>query len=290
MSDILVCPRGEGGFANKLFQVAAAMAVARRVGGRVLLCRSKWVASGPSYQRAHHDDFDEAFGAFEKADAFEPTVQIRERPCAHKAYLRPLFETIAVASIRRPCSLLMRGFFHNAAHIDDHIVRELDRKLALPRPAARPMCIFIHIRLGDYVSSSAFSFDLQIYYSRAAALLKHLLGRPAEFAAVVFTDDSARHPLLRRYMDAMSLEDFARVHVECGGDPYEAMQQMRACGGGGICAPSTFSWWAARLSAVDAPERRFAMPCMFSNYLNVPLVHAEYAFAQPPTLTIVPVW
>jgi hypothetical protein len=290
MSDILICPRGEGGFANKLFQIAAAIAVARRVGGRVLLCRSKWIASGPSYQRAHHDDFEDAFGAFDKTSSFEPTMQVREVACAHKAFLRPLFDTIPLQKIKRPCALLMRGFFHNAAHIDDRVVGQLVAKLRLPAMEPRQNCVFIHVRLGDYVASTAFSFDLEIYYSRAVAHIKHALGDPARHHAVVFTDDKETHPILKRYMDAMRLDDFASADVQCGGDPYTAMQQMRACAAGGVCAPSTFSWWAARLSAFDAPDRKFTMPCMFSNYLNLPVVHAEYAFAPPPALTIVPVW
>jgi hypothetical protein len=49
MGEVVICPRGEGGLANKLFQVAAAIAIALRVGGRVVLCRSKWIPSGSSY-------------------------------------------------------------------------------------------------------------------------------------------------------------------------------------------------------------------------------------------------
>jgi len=290
MSEIVICPRGEGGLANKLFQEGAAMAIALRVGGRVVLCRSKWIPSGPSYQRAHHDDYEEAFAAFEKVDCFQPTVQIRELPCENKSYLRPLFETVPPSRLRAPCSLLVRGFFHNSAHLDDRVVRALADKLSLPAcpPAART--VFVHVRLGDYVASSAFSFDLEIYYSRASAHMKHMIGNPSTHKAVIFTDDKPSHPLLAKYVRAMELGEFASVETRCGGDPYRALQDMRACASGGICAPSTFSWWAARLSALDDPARRFIMPCMFSNYLDKPLVHSEYAFAQPPTLTLVPVW
>lgn len=293
MSEVLICPRTQGGFGNKLFQVCAALAVAMETDGRVVLCASKWIRAGPSYQRKHHDDLEDAFGGFDRMDPFPKTLDVHEKPLPNRTYMRPLWETVPIASIRAPCAIMIRGFFQHAGHITDKLLQVLCAKLRLPPvPSPARPCMFVHVRLGDYVQSPGFNFDLTVYYARSMTAFKALVGAAVrDIELVLFTDDKGTSKLLSRYMDVMRTDEFASVRTECGGDPYVSLQDMRACSWGGICAPSTFSWWAARLSAFDQPTGRFFfIPSIFSNLCDHLTVHSQLAFADPPTLHIVPVW
>ena len=282
--DITVSVRGVGGLANKLFQVAAATAVAQKVGGRVVLSRNKWVEAGPKYQRAHND-IDEVFGAIEKVNNISATRTFRENMDeTSNMYDKPLFETINIHLIRPGDIVLLYGFFQNPQHLTD-IGSIFVPILRLPRVPMHANTAFIHVRLGDYVGSRAWSFDLSIYYARAAAALLHT--RP-ETNIMLFTDGKASDAILRRYIRSMRIQP-ERLTIRSGGDPYVCLQEMRGCEWGGICGPSTFSWWAAWLSNFDSSYgKRFFFPNIFANTIEIPIVHAKYVFSD--IITVVPVW
>jgi hypothetical protein len=99
---------------------------------------------------------------------------------------------------------------------------------------------FLHVRRGDYLhpSNAHHAVDLSAYWRTCLALMD-----PAWTCFVVSDDmDWCRRELVGIVGDAwkgqwlFSPTDLSDV---------ETFFWMRACGKGGICANSTFSWWAA---------------------------------------------
>jgi hypothetical protein len=281
----IVTVSGRGGLGNKLFQIAAAMAVAKRIGGKVVLYRSLWAAAQQKSQR--HPELDTVFSAFERADRpAERTFTHREFTSDRQKY-HALFDDQRLCSLPPRTIIQLKGFFQHADHITD-VIRDLARTIRLPYSPPIPNCAFVHVRLGDYLGTTCWSFDLTVYYSRAIAVIAQRI--PNSAAIVIFTDDRHDHPKLIAYTSLLRMH-FADISISTATDHLVALQDMRACGLGGICAPSTFSWWAARLSHHDRPTKHFVLPNIFGQYHDDDsILHDAFFFASPETITPVPVW
>jgi hypothetical protein len=93
---------------------------------------------------------------------------------------------------------------------------------------------FLHIRGGDYVGNKFHDVLLESYYTRA---VRHF---PSDTLFYIFTNDveyAKKHAVLQNIQCK-----FAECSDEC-----MALEWMKQCTRGGICANSSFSWWAAVL-------------------------------------------
>jgi hypothetical protein len=99
---------------------------------------------------------------------------------------------------------------------------------------------FLHVRRGDYLHplNAHHAVDLTEYWRTC------LREMPAECTCFVVSDDMA---WCRRELVGIVGDCWKGEWLWCpeGLSDVETFFWMRACGKGGICANSTFSWWAA---------------------------------------------
>lgn len=119
----------------------------------------------------------------------------------------------------------------------------------LPLPPDPVDAVFLHVRGGDYVGHPLHHVPLASYYERA---VRHF--PPGTLFHVVTNDPAYAEQVLPQGIRYEMLEL----------DDADAFQHMRACHLGGICANSSFSWWAAVLS----PSRPIVIPSRWTNSIE----------------------
>jgi hypothetical protein len=156
----------------------------------------------------------------------------------------------------------------------------------VPRPAALTGLesryrnfAFLHVRRGDYLLPVCrhHYVDLRAYYRYALALFAD-----SDTRILVCSDDIewCRETLPAEYSDLISTDRWEFL----GGDvtDFDTLRAMTACGRGGICANSTFSWWGAYWSvgraAVAQHKGIYTMPAVWG------------APPLPPTRNLYPDW
>ncbi len=111
---------------------------------------------------------------------------------------------------------------------------------------------FLHVRRGDYLhpANRHHALDLRDYYKRCLQTFPHNL------PCFVVSDDMEWCKVQLPAMDPQ------RTWVWCPSDmpDTEVLFWMAACGHGGICANSTFSWWAAKLGHESRKKGTYYMP------------------------------
>ena len=119
-----------------------------------------------------------------------------------------------------------------------------DREISKQKP------IVVHLRRGDYLSHwESFGLLGYEYYRNALAVMYRILGPRTVW---VFSDDERGAKSLLEKMHAPGIV----LSAPAGSDPVESLYLMSQ-GSGIIIANSTFSWWAAALSA---PSTRVIVP------------------------------
>ena len=266
-----------GGLGNQMFQYAMGLAVACRVGGRVLL-DTDFVASGLAHRNF---ELDTAFvGPFQQAAPEERRSVLGWRAPFRKAMgrraasflwgRRVLVERDSdfspmPADLSAPVYLV--GYWQSESYFLN-VAQELRDRLsfvppdaanvALQRKISANESVAVHIRRGDYAQVSSITEWHGLcpisYYERAA---NWLLARRRNLRFFVFSDDldwtkeKIRLPAECTYVD-----------INRDGSSFNDMRLMSSCRHQ-VIANSTFSWWAAWLNPnpeklVIAPERWLA--------------------------------
>jgi hypothetical protein len=135
------------------------------------------------------------------------------------------------------CNTLFRGYYQCVSYIHPDVYPLV--RACLPRIDQIDDAIFIHIRLGDYTSIPETKLD-DTYYTRAIQLFPSV-------ELHVFSDDieGAKH-----------IVNCATQYIDC--DEVVGLAMMSKYTLGGICANSSFSWWASQLN--NSPCKRIVMP------------------------------
>jgi hypothetical protein len=248
-----------GGLGNQMFQYAAGLGLAERLGTRLLVDAS-WFFPAPDPDRSYELS---AFG-------IEPTIGLADRLRLalrrktvhrepHYAY-DPLLETLRGAVVLDGYWQHERYFAHCAA-----AVREAFRfRQALPPGHARLLeeieaeeSVSLHVRRGDYTAPKRqrrFGLLPLAYYEAALA---HIQERVPAARFTVFSDD------LDWCREHLGEERFRYCPAGTGA---EDMRLMAACKHN-IVANSSFSWWGAwlnpsRAKIVVAPKEWFQEPTL----------------------------
>jgi hypothetical protein len=243
----------QGGLANLLFEVAAADYVANALGRAVGFSE----ACTPATQHSSKNYFETVLKAWSHPMALstDPVV------CKERSYAMVEKETWTATLGAVPADRWVRleGYFQNYQYIRPEFVAQI----VLPPPAPlEPTAAFLHIRGGDYVRHWLHDVGLNDgdYYRRAMALF------PPDTHFYVFTNDYA-------YASSVPwIKDPTKHTWMHGLDEEHALATMAACPRGGICANSTFSWWAAYLQKARGGAGTWVLP---SKWFNDPFIYIE---------------
>ena len=223
-------PVRKGGLGNQLFQVAAAFVYAKETG------RELWIPK--EEQSNSHNRLNLDYG---KLFAELGTLGSMNSVNTYTRYPgEPTFGPWDSMEISG--NLLLDGYFQWYPAIRPH-EEEIREKLlkGLGKPTPSNTRIGIHVRRGDYLHSAfkdIFPVQPLSYYEAALKLVLK-----EGFEVWVFSDDMGwcREQRVFRELPGVMFVD----------EPNEiaALGLMATCGGGMICANSTFSWWGAFLGA-----------------------------------------
>jgi hypothetical protein len=266
-----------GGLGNQIFQYAMGLAVATRLGGRLLL-DTDFVGSGLAPRKF---ELDKAFvGPFQSATPEDRHAVLGWRVYFRSVMGRPAAAFLwgkqvvverspdfspALARLARPVYLV--GYWQSESYFLN-VTQELrDRLNFVPPDAANAALlremdscesVAIHIRRGDYAEVGSITTCHGLvppsYYERAVEWLSR---RRQNLRFFLFSDDldwarnNIKLPAECTYVD-----------INRDGLAFNDMRLMSGCRHQ-VIANSTFSWWAAWLNSnqgkfVIAPERWFA--------------------------------
>lgn len=117
--------------------------------------------------------------------------------------------------------------------------------------------VSVHVRRGDYLSSTTHQPTSAAYYTKAIEMMKSKVSNPVFF---VFSDDIAwcQHNL--------DMPNAQYVNHNFGSQSYIDMQLMSRCRHN-VIANSSFSWWGAWLN--NNPDKNVIAPKMWLEKLNI---------------------
>jgi hypothetical protein len=235
----------QGGLGNQLFQYAAGLTLASRLGGELWLTPTQENKhSGKDYRGTLYRR-GKAIGPdgkpvgeivfHEHGESFDPWSpdQYKGIPfLCIKGYFQNL------PAIESQISLIRSDLFHALSNIRT----SLRQKYHLHNP--RQTC-FIHVRRGDYLNQKPGTFWVQdmSYYVPALQVIKQRTSGPRRW--MVISDDIA-WCRTQPWLSAPPFE-FADEPEELHG-----LMLMSMCEGGAIIANSSFSWWGAMLGCRES--------------------------------------
>lgn len=209
----------QGGLGNQLFIAAAALRFAQMSGRPFALCR-KAFKDNPHSSQNYMDTI------------FKHFPQVQSVPMHWCSVVTSLAECTQTKSTLVP---RLRGYFQTA----DHVTDEFKRLLTLPAPESlEDSAVLMHIRGGDFKTTSLHNVDLTNFRKRALSCL------PSKSNVRVLSDDEAE---TTRVLQALRLT--AQRITES--NEVQLLSNIAHSTAPLICANSSFSWWAAALSKHD---------------------------------------
>jgi hypothetical protein len=252
------------GIGNQLFMMAAALGYAERCGGEVVYWdepKSSWEHKGSQFRVKEMFPFRVLTAAERQGD----WAVFKEPWTANFSYY-----TLPIVGK----NVKLEGYFQS----------DLFGPSTFPTPPSPPALraeliphawhktFFLHVRRGDYLdpANAHHAVDLQDYWRQC------LREMPVDWTCFVVSDDMA---WCRRELEGIVGNVWKGKWLWCpeGLSDVETFFWMRACTGG-ICANSTFSWWAAWYVKRRIPGAKLYMPRVWG---YPPL---------PPTRDLYPAW
>ncbi len=269
-----VCVKLSGRLGNQMFQYAAGLRLARKLGAVLTLdCAARSAAAAPAAIKAF-DLAERCHYSGTSAAERLTRLMVKVLRCPwftlKKRGLEIVQErgTFDAALLARTRGAHLLGHWQSAdyfSEIDGEIRRVFSRGQPLSAPAAEtadrirgaPRAVAVHVRRGDYASNPRtrrrFGLCARDYYDRARAELATGEAGGARAHYFVFSDDAgaAKRELAgwtdTTFVTGYSQEDDLRLIGLC--------RQA-------IIANSTFSWWGAWL--IDpAPDKRVIAPAQW---------------------------
>lgn len=226
-----------GGLGNQLFQFAAGLFACRELGYRLEL-NTQFFANHPAHDGFCLDKVMDLSGIQLVGGRCLFQRKIRESG-THFQLQQVIAEEKTVSSVR---GLVLRGYWQTAYTVAEVRSELLNRLIKGPDwdTSVQPGECFIHVRRGDYftpVNQKIYDVIPENYYRDAVMLV---LNRNPDTVFRVFSDD---YEYVRHFIQSLPTATYA---IEKGGSTFQDFHQMLRCTGG-ICANSSFSWWASFL-------------------------------------------
>lgn len=229
---VICCPNLKGGLGNRLFQVASVYGIARRNNGLCVL--NGLYAEGNAHSSVNY--LNTVFKNF----------ILDSKPMESYLCAESIFEPSQIllniprnTSTPYPKRYVIGEYLQCLDYFHDY----RDEILALfnfPKPSNfKKDCVFVHLRYGDYVKHPLHYVDLGVYYTKAIRWFQQI---NPEVHFRIFSNDMYRS---RCFCKTIQLKN---VSYDESVDEIQSLSDMSNCKLGGICANSTFSWWAGYLN------------------------------------------
>lgn len=260
-----VSARISDGLGNRFFQMAAMLGYSEKFGHTPVLIKD-WIFN------TNH------IGHYGIQDYF-PEVQFINLRCGWTLMDEPQgasYTYISLPSVEGNVNL--KGFFQSEKYFPSTGVR---RPLLLEGLETRYRdYAFLHVRRGDYLLEVCkhHYVDLSNYYRYALAYFKE-----SDTRILVCSDDIewCKSNLVKKYGDLISEDRWEFLNTDAS--DYTTLRSMVACGRGGICANSTFSWWGAYWNVGRNSGGFYTMPSVWGYPPLPPVVdlHPSWATLLP---------
>ena len=217
-----ISPTLYGGLGNQLFQLAAAVSIAKKLNRKICIdtFKNNSLHSNLSY-------FETIFKMYKKYYSVVPSVSVNEDSWKKYTYLD---------------HIKLHGYFQDWRYIPDSFCSTLVfSNECLSRYPTINKTVFLHIRGGDYINHPDHDIHLDSYYEKAIQMF------PVETQFSIFTNDM-EYAKSKPYLQSIS-------HSFVNENEVDSLFLMSQCCGG-ICANSSFSWWGAYLNT----NRRLLFP------------------------------
>lgn len=249
----MITCRIKGGLGNQLFQYAAGLLLAERVGAELQLDIGSYV--GFPLRRYHLAEI----GVQTEADAGITSDKLVS-PETTAVYAEKLYRQASAGFdeglLEQGDSTYLDGYWQSYRYLDliEPTLRAnlsfdevLDGQPTNIDPANRPNAVALHVRRGDYAAKEVirnrFGLQSQDYYSAAAAEIGSAVQNPHFFVfsdEIDWVEENLSIPGEVTYVEPIDGEDTTARDFAL----------MSRCSHF-ITANSTFSWWAAWLGATD---------------------------------------
>ncbi len=231
----IVIPVRKGGLGNQMFQVTAALIVAKETGKEVILPREQPHIHNPlqlQYEQSVFKSISNQLAIYID-DLSLQTLKQNGFWCYPG---EPGFESWSPSVPKGP--VILHGYFQHYPTIQHHesYIREFFRT-NLDCKEGDSTKVGVHIRRGDYLKFSDIHPVQNIsYYEQAMKKF------PSGKQFVIFSDDIA-------WCKEQTLFQQANCSICETTNEIECLKEMISCEGGFVCGNSTYSWWAAFLGS-----------------------------------------
>ena len=237
-----VTARISDGLGNRFFQVAAMLWYAKKHGHTPVFVK-KWIEDNKSHPGPKTiQDFFPDISIIESVEGTWTTIE----PPADKIFTFLEFPKIEG-------NIKLHGCFQAWQYVDLPLPTLIQTQVV-----QIPRSFFLHVRRGDYLICTHHYVHLDEYIRRACSLF------PGDAVAIICSDDidwcKATLPLLTGRNNMIFYD----------GDDFTTLRTMVHCDLGGICANSTYSWWAAYFGSRMDPVRTYTLPRIWGQPGRIP--------------------
>ena len=247
MSESYIFVQLLAGLGNQLFQYAAGMLQARTTNGKLLLCKAT---------QNHHSKKDYRDILMNKGEKYDKDV-----PPHVSFYQEDAFKPWNPYDYKYP-TLYMYGYFQNYRSLEpilnefrDNIRQQLEyqRSIVKKQYNIKEGDVFIHVRRGDYLSTSVHHIQTLEYYSKAITVLKENVNVRRWF---IISDD------MKWCKPQELFKQLLPVFIEEPDEIY-TLAIMTEITSGAIIANSSFSWMGAFLGVGTTKKNSVIYPTLW---------------------------
>lgn len=265
----------QAGIGNHLFTIASAYGLARKHHKQLVVIDT---AMYDPHSRSNHDWLYDKLVLTKNVP--RGILEVDEKPnrcCSidpNVVHLVQSTEHIRVKGYLQ-CEGYFKGYYDDICTLfepPDQIIKNIGTKY----PTFETDSYFMHIRLGDYLSSHgkpAHFINLSHYYVKCLGRLHNQGAKIYVFSNECVDKCVHIYPILQTLKDRLVFINEP--------DQLTTLRLMTMCSLGGICANSSFSWWGAYLN--KNPTKEVYMP---SEWINNKHIHNDIYFPNVQVVSV----